>query len=91
MQRQDGGYVPIGDYEKGGQWICSRPPFLKISEGNVFLFRLLLHPQWLQGFQKGVSKGFQIQNESCDCIKYLKLGDELGYDVEITYKKKVAE
>ncbi len=29
-----------------------------------------------RGFQKGVSKGFQIQNESCDCIKYLKLGDD---------------
>lgn len=79
MHRQDGGYVPIGDFEKGGQWICSGPPFLKIGEGNVFLFRLLLHPQSLRGFQKGVSKGFQIQKKSCDCIKYLNLGEALVY------------
>ena len=75
MHRQDGGYVPIGDFEKGGQWICSGPPFLKIGEGNVFLFRLLLHPLSLRGFHRGFQKGFHFQNESCDCIKYLNLGD----------------
>ena len=45
-------------------------------------------PQSLRGFHRGVQKGFHFQNESCDCIKYLNLGDELGYDVELVYKKK---
>lgn len=57
MHMQDGGYVPIGDFEKGGQWICSGPPFLKIGEGNVFLFRLLLHAPIVTGVSQGVSKG----------------------------------
>ena len=28
-----------------------------------------------RGFHRGFQKGFHFQNESCDCIKYLNLGD----------------
>ena len=42
---------------------------------SIVLFRPSPHPKSLRGFHRGVQKGFQIQNESCDCIKYLKLGD----------------
>ena len=38
---------------------------------------LLRSPQSLRGFHRGGQKGFQIQNESCDCIKYLNLGEFL--------------
>ena len=34
-------------------------------------------PQSLQGFHRGFQKGFHFQNESCDCIKYLNLGEFL--------------
>ena len=35
------------------------------------------NPYRYGGFTGGVQKGFQIQNESCDCIKYLNLGEFL--------------
>ena len=38
---------------------------------------LLRSPLSLRGFHRGFQKGFQIQNESCDCIKYLNLGEFL--------------
>ena len=38
---------------------------------------LLRSPLSLRGFHRGVQKGFQIPNESCDCIKYLNLGEFL--------------
>ena len=30
-----------------------------------------------RGFHRGFQKGFHFQNESCDCIKYLNLGEFL--------------
>ena len=32
-------------------------------------------PYRYRGFKKGVQRGIHAQNEKCDCIKYLKLGD----------------
>ena len=68
-----------------GSWSLFIPRAERMRELSGHLLR---SPQSLRGFHRGVQKGFQIQNESCDCIKYLNLGDELGYDVELVYKKK---
>ena len=37
------------------------------------------------------AEGGAFPDVPLDCIKYLKLVDELGYDVELTYKKKAAD
>ena len=34
------------------------------------------------------SKGCSFSDELLDCIKYLKLGDALGYDIELHYVKR---
>ena len=36
-----------------------------------------MQPLSLRGFHRGFQKGFHFQNESCDCIKYLNLGEFL--------------
>jgi hypothetical protein len=68
-----------------GNWSLFIPRAERIRELSGHLLRSL---QSLRGFHRGFQKGFHFQNESCDCIKYLNLGDELGYDVELVYKKK---
>ena len=41
---------------------------------------ILVQPLSLRGFHRGFQKGFHFQNESCDCIKYLNLGDAFIYE-----------
>lgn len=36
-------------------------------------------------------KGCAFSNEPCDCIKSLKLGESLGYDVKLTYERRPVE
>lgn len=54
--------------------------------------RIPLRPRRARRIQSSAfeqcSKGCSFSDVQLDCIKYLKLWDELGYDVELTYKKK---
>ena len=55
-----------------GNWSLFIPRAERMRELSGHLLR---SPQSLRGFHRGFQKGFHFQNESCDCIKYLNLGD----------------
>ena len=55
-----------------GNWSLFIPRAERMRELSGHLLR---SSQSLRGFHRGFQKGFHFQNESCDCIKYLNLGD----------------
>ena len=52
----------------------------------------MVRPVSLQGVQGGSLRGFRgfqiFLWELCVCIKYLSLGEKLGYDVRLVYEER---